>query len=156
MDIWDGTIPPCHSEGKIRYLVDVWSPVWVRFQHVPWREQWTKCVSLRKTYKKNPFQWMNTCVWHTHNNFRRCVCVLTDETVHVLRVARVVRDCEASVADCHLALPEGQSEVTEFIQQTAHGLCRLQIQDTASKCESASGVLLSNYIKHLRKDDHSW
>lgn len=52
------------------------------------------------------------------------VHVLTDETVHVLRVARVVRDGEAPVADCHLALPEGQSEVTEFIQQTAHGLWR--------------------------------
>lgn len=83
------------------------------------------------------------CFIHTHTTVKT-VCVLTDETVHVLRVARVVRNCEASVANCYLALPEGQREVTEFVQQTAHGLCTLQYQDTASKCESASGVFLFN------------
>lgn len=52
------------------------------------------------------------------------VCILTDETVHILRVARVVWDSETSIADCHLALPKGKSEVTEFVEQTAHGLHR--------------------------------
>lgn len=67
---------------------------------------------------------------------------LTDETVHVLRVAGVVGDCEASVADGHLALPEGKSEVTEFIQQTAHGLRRSsEYQDAGLKCESGPGIL---------------
>lgn len=91
----------------------------------------------------------------THTTIRT-VCVLTDETVHVLRVARVVWDCEASVADRHLALPEGKSEVAEFIQQTAHRLCRVQYQNTALKYESAPSVLLFNSIKQLYKDNHSW
>lgn len=52
------------------------------------------------------------------------VYVLTDETVHVLRIAGIVWDSETSIADCHLALPKGKSEVTKFIEQTAHGLHR--------------------------------
>lgn len=141
VDIWDWTLSPCHSEGKIRYLVDVWSTIWVRFQHVPWRKQWTKHVSLRKTYKKNPLPFQSSVFAHTQH-LNKTVCALTDETVHVLRVARVVWDCEASVADRHLALPKRQSEVTEFIQQTAHRLCRSWNKDNALKCESSSDVLL--------------
>lgn len=48
--------------------------------------------------------------------------ILTYEAVHVVRVARVVRNGEVSVANCYLALTKWQSKITEFVQQTAHGL----------------------------------
>lgn len=57
---------------------------------------------------------------------------LTDETVHVLRIARVVWNSEASVTDRHLALPKRKCEEAEFIEETAHSLYR---EDTPSKCD---------------------
>lgn len=58
----------------------------------------------------------------------RHVCLLTDETVHVLRVARVVWDCETSITDGHLAFAKRKSEVAQFIEQTSHGLHRQEYQ----------------------------
>lgn len=48
--------------------------------------------------------------------------VLTDETVQVVGVARVVWNGEAAVADGHLALTEGQREEAQLVQQTAERL----------------------------------
>ncbi len=47
---------------------------------------------------------------------------LTDETVHVVRVAGVVRDGEAAVTDSHLTLSKRQREITQLIQQAAQSL----------------------------------
>lgn len=51
---------------------------------------------------------------------------LTDETVHVVRVAGVVWDGEAAVTDGHLTLSKRQCEITQLIQQAAQSL-RTQI-----------------------------
>lgn len=48
--------------------------------------------------------------------------VLTDETVQIVGVARVVWDGEAAVTDGHLALTEGQREEAQLVQQTAECL----------------------------------
>lgn len=42
--------------------------------------------------------------------------------MHVLRVPRVVRDGEVAITNGHLALPKGQGEVAQLVQQTAQGL----------------------------------
>lgn len=48
--------------------------------------------------------------------------ILTDETVHVRGVARIVWNGEVAITDGYLTLAEGQCEETEFIEQTAHCL----------------------------------
>lgn len=57
---------------------------------------------------------------------------LTDETVHVLRIAGVVWNSETSITDRHLALPKRKCEEAEFIEETAHCLYR---ENAPSKCE---------------------
>lgn len=57
---------------------------------------------------------------------------LTDETVHVLRIAGVVWNSKTSVTDRHLALPKRKREEAEFIEETAHGLYK---EDTPGKCD---------------------
>lgn len=47
---------------------------------------------------------------------------LTDETVHVVRVAGVVWDGEAAITDGHLTLSKRQCEITQLIQQAAQSL----------------------------------
>lgn len=47
---------------------------------------------------------------------------LTDEAVHVLRVPGVVWNGEVAITNGHLALPKGQGEVAQLVQQTAQGL----------------------------------
>lgn len=56
---------------------------------------------------------------------------LTDETVHVLRIAGVVWNSETPITDRHLAFPKRKCEEAEFIEETAHGLYR---EDTPGKC----------------------
>lgn len=86
----------------------------------------------------------------------RAVCVLTDETVHVLRVAGVVWDSETSITDSHLALPKRKSEVAQFIEQTTHGLYRQAYQHTSCKCESAYSMsLLTIYLIIMVNQSHS-
>ncbi len=65
--------------------------------------------------------------------------VLTDETVHVVRVAGVVRDGEAAVTDSHLTLSKRQREITQLIQQAAQSL-RTQM----SKSHQTSFVRFQN------------
>ena len=48
--------------------------------------------------------------------------ILTDEAVHGLRVAGVVRDGEVAVTDGHLALTKRQGKVAQLVQQTTHCL----------------------------------
>lgn len=49
---------------------------------------------------------------------------LTDEAVHVLGVPGVVWNGEVAITNGHLALPKGQGEVAQLVQQTAQGLQR--------------------------------
>lgn len=52
---------------------------------------------------------------------------LTDETVHIRRIAGVVWDSKTAITDSHLALSKRKSEEAELIKETAHGLHREEI-----------------------------
>lgn len=84
-------------------------------------------------YPKKPKQ-----EWHLRDIYRHRILYqktyrLTDETVHVLRIAGVVWNSETSITDSHLALSKWKSEEAELIEETAQCLYR---ENTPGKCDS--------------------
>ena len=128
MHIWDWTLASSQFKGKVGNLVDVWSLLWVRFQHVSWGVNEHAMVTLRQKQENSQLK-VIAPILDTRAVSRTVIImwwtrILTNETVHVLGVAGDVWDCEAAVTDSYLTLPKRKCEVAQFIEKTTHGLHR--------------------------------